>query len=556
MRKRCPDKQMIIQPEATFLSLRFLAFFARQNNNNQMNKKCMILLFLTLSFLSVNSRPALFPEGEEEIVTRKYCYVGLTGYQQSLFEGFISSEFPGWKTVNQVLTDQASLRNVTRLAQALLFRNKPGDKENAVEILKWVLKNQHKDEKSENYGMWKTNVANDRLDKNWREFIGCDLIILYNEYQELLPAQLLSDIKDGLIRAAKGALKRDVGADYTNISIMSAFLMDYVGTSFQIEELKAGGLKKALEIQNLFQRHQTFSEYNSPTYDGVTLIGLALWRELASDPLQKMGRELEKSLWYEIAGNYHPALKNMVGPYFRGYGMDMTKYYSITGIWIAVALDQVKLAPIPLGSGEKEQEMSNISPLLHVGLSIPKSALSRLKEFSSADTISRQIPSKMAGDTLKQVSAILTPDWMMGALWGNRRSWNQIKSGTIHWKNRSGEIEWLLVPGEGTTNVRISKTGMQIFRADKKCTAFSVYLYAKDLSEQNFTNKLWKFPSMELTVRSGLKRNYRKITDHATLYNECAISENYPAVMKITFQIPAFWKNEEQLLEISPSNSF
>jgi hypothetical protein len=518
-------------------------------------KKCMILLFLFLSFLSGNSMPSSLPEGDDELVTRKYCYVGLTGYQQSLFEGFISSEFPGWKTVNQVLTDQASLRNVTRLAQALLFRNKPGDKENAIEILKWVLKNQHKDEKSENYGMWKTNVANDRLDKNWREFIGCDLIILYNEYQLLLPEELLSEIKTGLIRAAKGALKRDVGADYTNISIMSAFLMEYVGTHFQIEELKAGGLKKASEIWNLFQRHQTFSEYNSPTYDGVTLIGLALWRELASDQLKKMGRELEKSLWYEIATNYHPALKNMVGPYFRGYGMDMTKYYSITGIWIAVALDQVKLAPIPFGSGEKEQEMSNISPLFHVGLSIPKSALIRLKEFSTKDSINRLIPSKIAGDTLKQVTAIVAPDWMMGGLWGNRRSWNQIKTGTIHWKN-GGEIEWLLVPGEGTTNVHVSENGMQIYRADKKCTAFSIYLYTKNLSEENFTDKLWKFPAMELTVRSRLKRSYRKITDHATLYNECAISENYPAVMKITFQVPASWKNEEQLVEISLSNSY
>jgi hypothetical protein len=512
-----------------------------------------------LSCLLCNHAKALTPEKalpqeeNEETVTRKYCFRSLTGYQQSLFEGFIINEFPAWKTVNQILTDEVSLRGATRLAQALLFRNKPGDKENAIEILKWILKNQHTNEKSEYYGMWKTNVANDRLDKNWREFIGCDLIIIYQEYKHLLPEKILTNIKTGLIRAAKGALKRDVGADYTNISIMSAFLMDYTGTVFQIDDLKAGGLKKAREIYSLYQRHHTFSEYNSPTYYGVTLIALALWREMGSGLLREMGSELEQSLWHEIATNYNPNLKNFVGPYFRGYGMDMKKYYAITGIWIALALDQTKLAPLPIGKGVKEGEMSNISPILHLGLSIPKHVLLQLKEFSPGQFIDRLVPSRIAGDTLKNVTAVVKKDWMMGGLWGNRRQWNQIKTGTIHWINAGNEIEWLMVPGEGTTNIRVTDSCMHIFRADEKAAAFSIYVFAKDLSEKNFTEKIWKFPSMELALQSSLERNYQKITDPGILQDECGLSEEYPAIMKITFKIPANWRNEDQLLEITPS---
>ena len=513
--------------------------------------------FLTISFTMVIALFLISPaeaaqQAKGEIVYKSYFYGGLTGYQQSLLQGFIVAEFPRGKTVNQIMTNEASLRSMTRLAQALLFRNEGDDLVNAVRILRWILKNQYSDVKSEYYGMWTTNVVNDRHDQNWREFVGCDLIIIYNFYPHLLPADLLEIIKSGLIHAAKGALKRNVGADYTNISVMSAFLMDYVGNTFDINDLKVGGLKKANEIYALFNRHQTFSEYNSPTYYGVTLIGLGLWRELASEQVKKMGLELEEALWTEIGSNYHPALRNLTGPYFRSYGVDMRKYCSIAGIWIAVALDAEKLAPLPRGKGAKEEEMCNISPILHLGLSIPKSVLLSLKELKDSVFTERLVPSKIAGDTLKRITTMVYPDWMMAGLWGNLRVWNQIKTGTIHWQNSNAETEWLLVSGDGKTNVRVTKTSMNIFRADEKSTSFSLYIFAKDLSKFNIADKIWKFPSMELTVNTRLRKSWNRITDPKILYESCAISEEYPAVLKITFQISANWRKDDVLVEIIP----
>lgn len=492
-------------------------------------------------------------KAQGEIVYRSYFYGGLTGYQQSLLQGFIVSEFPRGKTVNQIMTNESSLRSMTRLAEALLYRNEGDDLANAEKILRWILKNQYTDAKSEYYGMWKTNVLNDRHDQNWREFIGCDLIIIYNFYQHVLPADLLEGIKSGLIHAARGALKRNVAAEYTNISLMSAFLMDYVGNIFDINELKVGGLQKAREIYTLYNRHQTFSEYNSPTYYGVSLIGLALWREFGSGQVKKMGLELEEALWTEIGSNYHPRFRNLTGPYFRAYGMDMRKYYSIAGIWFAVALDAEKLAPLPRGKGAKEEEMSNIAPILHLGLSIPKPVLLALKDFKDSVFTERLVPSKITGDTLKRITTNVTPGWMMGGLWGNRRVWNQIKTGTIHWQNSNAETEWLLVPGDGKTNVRVTKTSMTIFRADEKSTSFSLYIFARDLKQFNIADKIWKFPAMELTVNTKLRKSWNRITDPKILYESCAISEEYPAVLKITFQVPANWRKEDPLVEIIPN---
>ena len=440
-----------------------------------------LLLFFSLSLYA--------QPGKENSITKKYTYATLSPYQKQLFEDFLADEIPAGKKVDEVLTNHTSLRSKTRLAEALLFRNKSGDKEQAAVILTWILKNQYRDENTKIYGIWKTTIDDDKFDQNWREFIGCDLIIIRQKYSHLLPADIRKEIEVGLVHAARGALKRNVGADYTNISIMSAFLMDYVGTEFNINELKTAGLQKARAIFNLYQSHKTFSEYNSPTYYGVTLIALAFWRELAlSSEIKQMGQTLEAEFWHEAATFYNPNLKNMPGPYFRGYGMDMQKYFAIMGIWIAIALDNEKLAPIPATTdGPKYGEMSNLAPIFNLGLAIPKADLAALKGAGTPRFISRTVPNNYKGDSLKEVTVMINTDWMMGGVWGNRRVWNQIKTGAIHWKTPDGDVAWLLVPGSGTTNVRVSKTTMSLFAADPNMKVVELYICAKNTTTDSFT---------------------------------------------------------------------
>ena len=96
-----------------------------------------------------------------------------------------------------------------------------------------------------------------------------------------MPEALKKELEVCLIRTAKGALRRNVDPNYNNISIMSSFMMEYVGTAFQIPELKKAWIEKAKAIFANFQKYKTLCEYNSPTYYGVDFVGLALWRELS-----------------------------------------------------------------------------------------------------------------------------------------------------------------------------------------------------------------------------------------------------------------------------------
>lgn len=522
---------------------------------------CFLQIYLLIFTLFYGCISKANLEGSSDIVSKSYSYSNLSNYQRSLFDGFIETMLPQGTNVYQVITDKVSIRSTTRLASALLFRNISVDSENAIEIVRWVLKHQYQEEGIKTYGMWKTNVANDGQDQNWREFIGCDLIIIYHKYKDRLPEDLLTGIETGLIHAARGAMIRDVQSEYTNISVMSAFLMNYVGTEFGIEELKNAGLKKARDIYTLYHRYNTFSEYNSPTYDGVTLIALSLWRELASGEFSAMGAELEGALWHEIATHYNPELKNMTGPHIRSYGMDMNRYYSITGICIAVALDEEKLAPIPRGGGAKYFEVSNIAPMFQLDLNIPKSVLKRLKHYDTDHFLDRLVPNKyFAGDSLKRITASINRGWMMGGMWGNRRHWNQIYPGTMHWKNANDEIGWLLVPGDGKTNVSVTKTHMSIYNGEAgnfrwRDNDFSIYVYSDDLSEDRFSKDVWILGKMRLNIESPLEQTYIKITEADVLYKECAISEKYPAVMKITFHLSGSRGGKTPLLKITPSYS-
>ncbi|MHC4405199.1 MAG: hypothetical protein ACYTG0_36600 [Planctomycetota bacterium] len=162
---------------------------------------------------------------------------------------------------------QRGSRGATYIAAGLLWRNGPHDREAAAAILRGVLDLQYEDGPDSNlHGVWRRRQGETEHDSNWREFVGCGLILILETFPDRLPADLVREMQAALLRAAEGAARRNVGADYTNIALMSAFLLDYVGTKEGREDLQQAGRAKAEAIYDLFSQHKTFHEYNSPTY--------------------------------------------------------------------------------------------------------------------------------------------------------------------------------------------------------------------------------------------------------------------------------------------------
>ena len=164
-------------------------------------------------------------------------------------------------------------------------------------------------------------------DPNWRQFIGCLLGVLLRDCGKTLGPERCERASAAIARAIRGEPAERIAASYSNIALMQAWLLCEFGD-------RARGERLAAEIERLYLADGGFSEFNSPTYYGVDLWGLALWQRSDSPLLIAAGRRLEAALWRDVATFYHPAMRNLCGPYDRAYGMDMTRYASLLGLWM------------------------------------------------------------------------------------------------------------------------------------------------------------------------------------------------------------------------------
>ena len=393
---------------------------------------------------------------------------------------------------------RSGTRGASYAALGLLWRDGKHDRAMATAILRELVKLQYDDELGdEKHGVWRTRFAETKVDYNWREFVGCSLILTLEEFGDRLPSDLKQEIRATLLRAAQGAKQRNVGADYTNIAIMSAFLMDYVGQHQRRDDLKAVGRKKAEDIFERYYEHKTFDEYNSPTYYGVNLMALGMWRKHACwERMRAMGERMEADLWRDLGEFYHADMRNMCGPFVRAYGMDMTEYVAITGIWIGMALGDEKLAPLPTGPGRKRGERS-YSPVIAVLKPIvPSEVRPRLAEFNGGPRVLQRVCSRGT------VTARIDKDLMMGAVQLKRR-WEQHFPATVYWKAGS-ELGWIMLHGT-TEHVAPAIVGqdLQIVRTQEAKDPILLYIAAPAIDANQVSGKTWNLPGLTLDAVFG-----------------------------------------------------
>lgn len=123
---------------------------------------------------------------------------------------------------------------------------------------------------------------------------------------------------------------------YSNPIIMRAFMSAWTGRKTMDTNMTRTGEAEANEIFELFRGTNTLSEFNSPTYTGVSLWGLTLWAKyLPKDSgLSKWGPEIISHTWRTFSEQWHFDMRNVAGPWDRGYGFDMQRYVSMMGMWL------------------------------------------------------------------------------------------------------------------------------------------------------------------------------------------------------------------------------
>ena len=120
---------------------------------------------------------------------------------------------------------------------------------------------------------------------------------------------------EAIDRSIDGEIKEGrLVPSYSNIALMYGFLWDFAAVHDKRDDWKKQSTDWTESVYSLFKKYDSFFEYNSPTYYGVDLYGLALWRDYGStERIRKIGSEMESILWKDIASFYEPSASQYLG---------------------------------------------------------------------------------------------------------------------------------------------------------------------------------------------------------------------------------------------------
>jgi len=244
-------------------------------------------------------------------------------------------------------------------AFGLFERSDPGDTDRANAVLAAVLAHQYDRPGTVWHGTFsrfaetpEPDQAQGRArewtdyDPNWRQFIGTTLLLLLRHHEGAVAD--VTAVERALRLAAVGEPADRVTAAYTNIALMKALVLVEAGGRLGEPGWVHDGHELAAAVVTRFHdHHDAFDEFNSPTYYGIDLFGLALWRTCpVSEVLRRDGAALEAALWADVARFWHAGLRNLAGPMSRTYGADMGRYVAAVSLWIAEGVG-IEHAPLP-----------------------------------------------------------------------------------------------------------------------------------------------------------------------------------------------------------------
>ncbi len=339
-------------------------------------------------------------------------------------------------------------------------------------------------------------------DPNWRQFVGTTWLVILRRFEDRLPAELLSRIEDSLRVAVEGEPADRVRPWYTNIALMKAVLEVEAGHRLHEPSWVARGHALAEAIVDRRARQGSFDEFNSPTYYGIDLLGLAMWRSCpVSSRVREWGAGMEQALWAETALLYHAGLGNLCGPYTRTYGMDLHRYVGALSLWMwpVVGRTATPLPDLGLASIDHGHDLCLGPMVALLDSRIPESVQPWLRAFPGPSTVERVV----SEDPRRVVTAWLGDDVMIGAEENDPGwpAWHQFCPATIHWRGAAGDVGSVRLVHNGAVGARAAQGRLEVEcgpASDGSPPTFLVEVEGFDPG--TVTADRWQLPGLDLRV--------------------------------------------------------
>ncbi len=266
--------------------------------------------------------------------------------QEAMIQGKIVSR--GYHTNAKTGQTVHSVRDTTLYAAALLYSGEEAYLDRALACIDRVLKLQDIDEKRETYGIWPYLLeepveAMSAPDWNMADFNAKKLLHILIDHRHALPEEMVKRVEAAVYHASMSIMRRNMGPDYTNISLMGAYVTIKAGEVLQNEELFSYGkrrLEKELEFVSL---NGGYSEYNSPTYSILAIeeIGRML-KYIEDKECLETASQLHDLAWRSMAQHFHHPTRQLAAPHGRCYdNLFHKKSLSFLQIGTGMSLDLI-----------------------------------------------------------------------------------------------------------------------------------------------------------------------------------------------------------------------
>ena len=171
-------------------------------------------------------------------------------------------------------------------------------------------------------------------DPNWRQFLGVILSLVERLYGHVLGDELRARLREAAQRAAVSEPAGRISPSYSNIALLQAWL--------------SGSPVLAGAVAAQVSRDGDLAEYNSPTYDAISLMASCLLADFStSAELRGHGMLVRENVAKRLNMVWHPHLALQAGPYTRAYGLDPRLYVSLMSVLMA-AIDVPAAGPTRL----------------------------------------------------------------------------------------------------------------------------------------------------------------------------------------------------------------
>jgi hypothetical protein len=381
-------------------------------------------------------------------------------------------------------------------AFGLLARDAPGDEARAVATIEALLSTQYDEPGTEWHGTFARVLEAPRpqpgavmwvdFDPNWRQFVGTTFELLLQ--RQVLDADLARRVRFAVELAVMSERPDRVPPTYSNIALMRAWL--------EVEHDRPGAEAYAERVVDAFDANNAFEEYGSPTYYGIDLFALALWRDRSSSPLLRTwGARVEEALWQDIARWYHPLLQNLCGPWSRSYGMDMRRYAALLGVWMWPEVGR-DAAPFPDVDGPFDHAHDfTMGPVAaHLGVRVPEGV--ELTAFSGEHTVEQAVTST------RTATGWLAETVMAGGEDGDLavHARGQFHPATVHWAVPEGDAGWIRLVHHAPARAVASPGRLTI-----SCTpaASGPELWVRAPGAAAIEGRAWHLPGLDVEVATA-----------------------------------------------------